>query len=536
MTLRLKPRSGFHGSVTTAVEVAFYLDAVEDPVLKRGLQGSVLQCRGRANDAREEPMVMRCTTTKRFGMAAGTFSLTLAIPDAYGRTLPPFEDLITDDTWCDITFIVGKQRFHTLRGITSSCFVDETTSGGGTQRRATIEGFDFGKIFDRTPIWFNQFRMEDAFSEALQIFQIPNVAGTPNEAVRRTLYGFLDSQVRADRAGNWQLPGGMPGWQGAFPDTFVFDDSGFDAVSERRIAVSQQFMSPEGQSAWALASEWSDPAFCELYCDLITKGAPQNGSIGEAETPATLQGRKSGGLLDPDRSYDVNDTLMGVIFRDRPFVRSDLGTQSAWYGLPTVEVIPEELSSRRLGRSGQERFNAYFVSPRALQSAGVLQSLVGPLWDPADIAKHGLRQFSVDSRYLSEQSDLFTLTEALRARARDFHCLNPYFFTGSLKFARWRPDIRIGQRMRIRESTPEQDVWCYVEAVTQHWSGGGTGGRTEVEVTRGWRGTNESLLGAVSEAASRYEFLPGHNALAVGGTAPSVPGLSFYGTGRGVQP
>ena len=496
---------GFGGTASTAAEVTFYTD--DGP----------LRCRGLRNSPRGEPMVVSFSTTKAFGQAMGSFSLQLSVP----HSGPDLFERIVDDTWLDIVAIVNGRRWHVLRGLTSGVTSEEM----GAEVRYTVEGFDFGRVFDRTPIWFNVFRNEDAFSQALKIFEVPNVAGTPDEAVRRVIYGFLDSQVTANRAGNWSLPEGMPGRRGSFPETFEFDSSGFDAARDRRIAVSQQFMSPEGQSAWALAQEWSDPTFCELWCDL---GTPGNAAV-DPETEAS----PGGGMLDPERPADETATTMQVFFRDRPFIESDLGVQSPWFRLPTVDLVPHEISPLRLSTSGNERYNAFFVSPRVLQNAGVLQSLVGPLWDPADIERHGLRSFNIDSRYLSESPDLFTLTESLRKRARDYHCLNPRLLSGTLNLVRWRPDIRIGYRVRIRDADPSHEIWAYVESVTQKWSLSG-GGRTSLSVTRGWRGTEQANLDAVLQSASRYEYLLGHGDVLP--LAVTTAGLSFFGSGRKVDP
>lgn len=521
-----KNKPGFQTSHTTGVEVTVYSHA-DDPILS-GKNGEVFAFRGR-NEKSDSPSVFSVSTDKTLGAAAGTLTVEVKDPGNLTRVL-------ADDDWIDISFISGGHIFHTMRGVVESFRESETTGpNGATVKTVQITGRDFGVVFDKTKIWFNQFRAENAgFSKTIDIFGALNAAGTPVQCVERILFGFLETLATSDppRA-NWLLPKGMPGRQETFPDTVLFVAQGFRNDPER-YAVDQQLMDPSGQGVWNLAQEWSDPQFCELFCDLAAVNAsPLTNEEAALNRLLNAGGRDEvsadvffGNLqMQPHREYRVEDTGMAVFFRDRPFPTLRDGRGSPWFKLPTAELAPQDIVQRNLGRGGTERFNAFFAAPRAIQqlnAAGL--DLVGPLWDVESVARHGLRDFSVDSRYIATENNLFTMSEAMRQIARDFHCLNPYFWNGTLALGSLRPDIRVGQRLRVRGSSSDEDITFYVEQVTHNWRL--TSARTTVGVTRGWIGTDDSYMTALERVAARYTLLPGDDEPARATTPVRLPGIS----------
>jgi hypothetical protein len=507
MTLQpVKFGPGYQGTRTNSVEVAIYSHA-DDPILS-GKKAETYAFLGRSSRD-EAASVFSVATDKALGVAAGTFSVEVKDP---GNLM----EVLSDDDWIDITMNVNGARFHVLRGLVDT-FRETTQSGssGATVRTVTITGRDFGAIFEKTKVWFNQFRAENAgYDQTVKMFQSLNVIGTPAQAVERILFGFLETMSTADppRA-NWRLPPTMPGRRDDFPSaiTFIPDDFNNDPS---RYAISQALMDPAGQGIWALAQEWSDPQFCEMFCDLVI---PEGDLIGDVR-------------IGPGQETDPTSTAMGVIFRDRPFPTVRDGMGSPWFKLPLAFVSRQDTSSISLGRGGMERYNAFFVSPTAISQLNANGlDLTGPLWDPDSIQRHGFRDFSVDSRYIAQENDLFTMSSISRQIARDFHCLNPYFLNGSLSLVHLRPDIRVGTRVTIPGASADEDLSFYVEQVTHSWRLGQ--GRTTLGVTRGWRGTAASLLDALQTMADRYVLLPGDDANPV--ATPSLP-ARLPGTSDGI--
>ncbi len=58
---------------------------------------------------------------------------------------------------------------------------------------------------------------------------------------------------------------------------------------------------------------------------------------------------------------------MMVIFRERPFPTITKGRNSAWFDLPMWAVSRQDVVGYNVGRSGDERYNAYFVAPQLVQ-------------------------------------------------------------------------------------------------------------------------------------------------------------------------
>lgn len=248
-----------------------------------------------------------------------------------------------------------------------------------------------------------------------------------------------------------------------------------------RIATSSNFLMPDG-NCWQLAKEWSDPMFCELWADLVPDQVSDQ--VNEAELA-------------------IRDSRMVVMFRDRPFPRMDAGPDSPWFSLPLYILPRQQIRELNTGRSGLERYNAFFVSPMILQGTAGSGSidLNAPLWDRNDILEHGLRRFDVTSSYVSLDP---SVPEQLRERVRDWYCLNPYFLNGTFTTGVGRPDIRVGSRLRIPGTFGEEDQETYyIETVQNNWQFG-VGLRTMGSITRGWRGSDKSLLQALTKKVFDY--------------------------------
>jgi len=106
--------------------------------------------------------------------------------------------------------------------------------------------------------------------------------------------------------------------------------------------------------------------------------------------------------------------------------------------------------------------------------------------------------------------DYTKMVRDMRYLLRDWYCMNPYFYSGSIELAHGRPDIKIGCRVRIPgaalSNNQEQPTETYyVETVNHVWQFG-SGMRTILGVTRGWLGTDGSYMAALSTIADRYQL------------------------------
>lgn len=508
----LDPRDAFPGfqrSEKTSAELTLYgqpsSPGTDQQVLP--LVGDRIEFTGRS-ERDPNPSLISLSTSKAMGAPSGTWKAVVKSGRPLGRDID-MSDLVVDDQWADIVFRRYNRPYATMRGSVDRIQRLGGIGGGGASTSTySITGRDFGKIWEKTPLWFNQFANENVVgASALQVIDGINTIGdgSVSTTVAAFLFGFLQALAGKGRA-NWLMPIDMPNVAdgSAFTDNVFYDTAQFSNLPARQ-AVSPSFMDPGGAGAWAMAQQWSDPAFCELWADFVPTLGP-TGSIINSDTVRET-------IVDFDNivgvQLAVEDAAMSVILRDRPFPTRELGKNSPWFNLPIVHIPRQEVVSNTLARGGDERFNAFFVSPQILQ--GFLLSgqvdITAPLWDPDDMKVHGFRRFDVNSPYVAnvgeEEGALLSITKQQREKVRDWHCLNPYLWSGSLQLGHGRPDVRIGMRVNVPGYTRDKDLTAYIEQVDHSWSLR-PGLKTTIGVTRGWFGSPESYLEALDTVASRY--------------------------------
>lgn len=463
------------------------------------------------------PQLVSVQTEKNIGMT-GTWSAVVKVPRPRVRE---WEESISDGDWVDIVFTRGGRRYHVMRGMIEGVDPVTTIGASGAEVLAyQLAGFDHQAVFDKTRVWFSTYSEENIFGGAAlrastlvgRIFGIGGV----RETISGILYGFLKELGGYGRS-LWSLPAQMPGGGSYFGGSLVrlFDARVDDPA---RIATGASMMSFDNAALWQLAQEWCDAQFNELWCDLASStpaglGAVSADVIAEIgdSVPYDAYTLGDADALEPDR------TRMGLFLRRRPFPTAedpDGLEAGAWSRLKTATILPQEVEGLPLHRSGAERVNVIEVVPATLQEiAAASMSLLAPLVDVEDVKLRGVRPLSMRSRYHGDVTKGVSdndLSETQRRMIRDWHCLNPQFFSGQLSLRTLRPGIRVGnvacvtrnpERLRGREA--EDDLTFYVEQVKNTWRAGGAG-RTELGVTRGYRGGDDALFAALSRARGRF--------------------------------
>lgn len=469
---------GFQGSRNTTVDISVYGSGM-DPLVPKA--DGVLQFKGRANVPRGEPAVTNMFFSKSLGAPSGTLSMEFKVPDAWGDGRTHIFNRIVDDDWIDVVVVINGVRHHLMRGLVGTIREVKSSQGGSPVKSYSLTATDHGNVLMKADIWFNKFKSENAANqEELRAFKALDMGGP---SVPATIQNILEFALAPETRPEWTLPRSMPNGGGAaFFDKLVqftkkFPDD-FDPIPARRSLGFQ--MDYEG-ATWALLQEWADPMFCELVADL----GPADGSK----------------YFALDRGYDETQTEMRLILRDKPFPATRFGLDR-WKKIPVFTIPEYFITNRDIGLGGGERYNAFYVSPLVIQGLGNTD-LNGPLWDLADIKRHGLRRFNVESRYSVPEGDLSNMSELQRTDVRDFNCLNPYLFTGSIQLGAMFPQLRVGMRLRVQHEDTKAEENYYVEQVTHSWSAS-SGGRTNVVVTRGWVGGDDLLLQRLREVAGRY--------------------------------
>lgn len=436
------------------------------------------------NERSDRPCLISAQTQKAMG-AAGSFSLTCKTPLDLD-----LRDEIMDDDWIDILMTLGPTKYHIIRGLVDDVRrVNSVAGSGSTTRVWTISGRDFQKIYEQTPIFFQKFNGENLLgAAAFRVVKLENIGGNISDTVKMFLQGFLKKIGKLGRA-NIAIPPGMPNMGASFVESVKFDDDDYTNIPPRK-SISPSLMMPDGM-AWDLAKEWSEPTFCELFTELYPKGDVTDNS-------------------DPDT------TQMRCVLRDKPFPLVDpsiglpIGLASKWFSLPRFSVPRQYVHTDNTGRSTFERLNAFYATPQIVSELmkSTMMQLTAPLWNPRDMFLHGMRRFDVTSRYRSVGVDdnmILLMSSKMRSIARDFYCMNPYLLSGTISFGCGQPALRIGCRLHIPGNNSEDDdETYYIEGVSHTWSVQ-QGMRTTATVTRGWKGTESSLISAMNDVVAEYE-------------------------------
>lgn len=464
-------------SETSRAELTIYPQG-NDPILNTS--ADVIEFSGVRGD--KNSSLINIQTSKTMGMAGGTFTAFVKESPTYAAEYKRLDDMIMDDDWVDIVFSRWGVPHHTMRGLIDDIRKGVTVDGSGaTQQGWYISGREFSKVWEDTPVFFNRFTGENVGGGAyLKIFDMsPEIMGTPFQTVEVFLKYFL-AEFHARGRSTWYLPPSMPAYGETFLEAITFlNNQGYPP--DRR---SFAFNIPDFQNnrLWALAQQYSDPQFCELFVDLLKDGTD---------------------YPEPMEPFEIGDGRMALIFRDRPFptLFSSFGTD--WEDLPLSIVKGQEITNDDTGRSGAERKNAFFAAPKYYQeNAASMVDLSVPLWDEDDITLRGVRRLDYVSDYIPVDANLIGASEIQRGLIRDWYCLNPYFFNGTIGLGHLRPDLRIGTKVRVPGHSEDDDFTYYLEGVSHTWQL--NSGRTQLSVTRGWRGTGLSYQKALETMAARY--------------------------------
>ena len=178
----------------------------------------------------------------------------------------------------------------------------------------------------------------------------------------------------------------------------------------------------------------------------------------------------TGQYLAEGQDTSPENTAMAVIVRDKPFYTETTPSgdieDSAWSNekespesgyLPVYHITFNDIVERRVVRSDEARYNAFFVAPIFLQGlTGTLLDLQSPLWDLEDIQHNGLRAMRYVTPYIPRIHDgEQSYREAIsiyRRRLRDFMCLSADYYSGTITIAGGRPDIRVGGKLVLSET------------------------------------------------------------------------------------
>jgi len=448
--------------------------------------GRVIVLDGRGNAGN----ILAATTSKGFGGAAGTWSLT--VKRRFGLQ-PSILSQVDDpeDIWVYIAWFVNGQRTDGMWGLTDS-FTENVTRGPKGERveTVTISGQDHGKVFEKTPLFINIYEAGGAVLPVVPLYSAvaERLIGRPDEIVRTLIDAWVGNNGVNDK--QWILPNGV-GPAGSGGTRYFYDWCRYDTISRdlrgRTFAPTLLSTDRESVSLWDVLQEYCNGVLNEMWCDL----APASSSD------------------STDRS---SQRLRPAIFvRERPF--PTIKSRARWDALPTHTIEPGDVAKRNIVADGTTRFNYWQLETVGLGGAGFSTSALiqqattrppgqpgnTPIFDLDSIRKHGIRKYMQTTRYLPANESAegggaiwLSVASVWMRIIHDWYVIAPLQYTGTIEMSYLRPEIRLGDRIyenRLPEGTAlDEGSWAeweyYVEGV-QHSYNYPNDGRTVLTLTRG---------------------------------------------------
>jgi len=424
-----------------------------------------------------EGSVLQLNWSKRMGQPSASWNAQVKL----GRkaTLNPMAGDVLDGDWADLWILRNGVPFGLTRGVVDTVRESKTSSGGATVRTLALTGRDHGAMFENIIAW-NQI-----FAQSLsELTQGPmtkavkhNVGGTPDfvfQLLTEAVFSQGTSQIRSA----WALPPSLKSLSGRSTYGQALD---IRTEELRGALFNVNLWTTAGQTLHQTLGQWCNPLLNEWRYDV-------------------------------DNAPGKDRIVMTASIRERPFVNTDDGRSSPWFGLTTWTIPDWLVQNSDLGRSGHERFTIFeLVADWQFGTPGEQTALAAPIWSAEDVTQYGIRPYLESTIYVAEGAAgrWVNMRREWQRLLADWYAINPYLLSGSITFGCMLPEIQIGSRIVIDTGNPQTSFQGYVEGVDHGfaWAGdGGSGPRTSttLTVTRGWIGTDADLLQAVDDVSARF--------------------------------
>lgn len=385
-------------------------------------------------------------------------------------------DILPGD-WVDVVVLRNGLEFPLLRGRVQTVRQADRSERGATVRTITLTGSDHGELFKTIIAWNNIYvQTIRELGYGLFTFKIEGApGGYPSDLFERIVQATFGAKPGATQS-SWTLPPQLQ--DGDHAKTFLEQlDIRKGATRGLYYNESALWTNP-GETLDQALQRWTNPLLNEVLVDLDPFEGPQ----------------------------------MFAEIRERPFINTIDGYDSPWWSLPEWEVPNWLVDAGDLGRSDHERFTIYMVNADMQYFPSIEQTAMAPpLYSTAAIARHGIRPRLESTQFIASGADgrWVKERETWQRLLADWNAMNPYWLSGNKTCKILLPEVRIGDRFRIRAGTPDKDLVGYIEGIDMayQWSASSTEGpnsRTTVHLTRGWEGDDQSLFKAVVDAAAAY--------------------------------
>lgn len=434
---------------------------------------------------------------KSMGQASGTWSLTLK-----RGTLDIQKEIRAGDWVISHWTRNGEKLFGTMGMITGVRRRRNVSGTNASVETWVVNGRDFGRIFEITPVWFDDYTafQTNVGGKIIGGRMGFNPSGAPDQIVQRLIDAFLGGDGIV--GGAWRWPSGLDYLNEFFSQGLQVSVGGelpvplaqkpIGLIGEqgklRGLGANEiQLFQPQiGSMLHAIVNQWSNPILNEVYYDITDQLV---GSIPEFPTPV-------------------------VNIRERPFINVDDGIDSPWFSLPTVRITRDSERDDDIGVSDEERLNAFIVYATGSGLSNFDQFVAfAPTYSRAGVELHGLRkmeQSTVFADFGGKQGgpgwvDEMAIWKRLLA---SWYGPNHLWLAGTVTVPYALPEARIGKRL-IVENDP-QDVareQFYIEGVSLAWTYP-KHPTTTMTVTRGFRGSDSEMVDQVRDIVLDFEASP----------------------------
>jgi hypothetical protein len=481
---------------------------------------------------------------KSMGRPAGRWSATVK-EKPRGSLSIGGGDILPDD-WVDINILRNGLAIPLCRGIIDTV-TENTTGMGATVRTWEITGRDHGALWD-FPIAYQNIYVRTLNELVAGLFTKRvkgKIGGNPSELFKILIEGAF---TKGNTSSSWVLPDKMAkaygvspapppleafpqagslaelplaafadiGPNGSFLDILDIDTSG---TTRGAYYNEVQLWTNPGEGLGQTISNWCNPLLNEFIYDLaIDKNYPNTGKA-KAKVSALIRERPfpiaEDTLEQPISAPPQAETVAGI--PTLPDVTEAMNN-SAWFKLTTWDLPNWIVQNATLGRSNTERFNLFelLADVGFGGSEGEQCAQAPPAIYRNSIEKHGLRPMLEHTRFVADGSKGKGMGAWITERKNwqrilvNWHCLNPWFMSGTIPIPLALPEIRIGQKLRILNGKKEETWSYYLEGTALDWMAGAgpqnpPTAKTQLMVSRGWQGTDASLAKAFLSASKQYE-------------------------------
>jgi len=483
-------------SFTTRVKATIYRHTKDPIQLTANVEGTALKSEG---------CVVAATMGKSLGSASAQWSLTV-------KSALNLEDEVTNGDWVIFWWERNGVRIHGTLGSIDSIRRTTTVVEGATVKTWSLAGRDFGKLFETTAIWFNEWASIQSnvggriFGKRMNY--VPG--GTPDAVCANLIDAFLGSS--SILGGTWKLPKGLSYLGTKFTDALSIQISSSLSVTPQRKLLSdliltgtafisggvgKKFSPPlrgamfnelnlfqpaDDTKLFDMLTEWSNPLLNELYFDVDVENSEP-----DLPTPS-------------------------MILRERPFVTilssaKASGLESPFFQLPTCRLRRRHFVADDLGSTDLERVNLFMLYADGM---GLSQYDHYALYPPSianeDIRRYGLRKMEKMTRFVGQTGSEIEWAEEMNAWHSllvHWYGLNHVWLSGSMSTPFVYPEARPGYRLHVQGDAEEDILQGYIENVSHSWSFPKQG-TTSLGITRGFRGDDDKLVQAVATRASMY--------------------------------